>query len=133
MDHGGRQYTVIFPGCDASGNELLRIKARLAAAFKMLPQQVDRLCGARDVIVRRGIGLAEAEKYQDAFKRAGAACRIVADNDAAAAPALLTIDTLDKFFVGAIPKVKTSFGYQLGMTGVALVMVLLPVLYVLLL
>ncbi|MFL6651741.1 MAG: hypothetical protein ACJ8J7_10700, partial [Sulfurifustaceae bacterium] len=133
-------YTVIFPGCSATGDELVRIKARLASIFKLSPQQVDRLCSTRDVVVRRDVSLAEAEKFKAAFERAGVACQIVRKGEVAQTQAsaakradILTVESLDKFFSGTIPKVPVSFGYRLGLLALACLMLLLPVLYVLML
>ncbi|MFL6651180.1 MAG: M48 family metalloprotease [Sulfurifustaceae bacterium] len=140
MQRAAENYTVIFPGCSATGDELVRIKARLASIFKLSPQQVDRLCSSRDVIVRRDASLAEAEKFKAAFERAGVVCQIVRQNEAAPtqtaavkSPDILTVESLDKFFPGAIPNVRVSFGYRVGLLALACLMLLLPVLYVLML
>lgn len=142
MEQAETRYTVIFPGCTETGDALVRIKARIAATFKMSAEQVDRLCGAHNVIVRKDVALAEAEKYQAAFARAGAACRIVPQTHETAtrtpaappsSPPMLTLESLAKFFTGSIPKVGLSVGYRFGLLAVASVMVLLPVLYVVLL
>lgn len=140
MQRAADHYTVIFPGCAASGDELIRVKARLASMFKLSPQQVDRLCSSRDVIVRRDITLAEAEKLKAAFERAGVACQLVRQNDGAPMPAaasktadILTVESLDKFFRGTIPQLRVAFGYRLGLLALACLMLLLPVLYVLML
>lgn len=139
MQTAVRDYSVIFPGCSATGEELLRIKGRLASIFKLSPLQVDRLCGARDVVVRRDVSLAEAEKLKAAFERAGVVCRIVRQNTPAPSTVvtktndILAVESLDKFFAGAIPKVPVSLGYRFGLLALAGLMLLLPVLYVLML
>jgi hypothetical protein len=72
-------YKLVFEGKIAGGQTAEDVKRNLISLFKSNARQIERLFSNPPVVIKRGINHATALKYQKAFERAGALCRIVRD------------------------------------------------------
>lgn len=75
-------YKIVFEGKIAGGQTAEDVRKNLISLFKSNARQIERLFSNPPVVIKRGINHATALKYQKAFERAGALCRIVRDKRA---------------------------------------------------
>lgn len=89
-------YKLVFEGKIAGGQTAEDVKRNLISLFKSNARQIERLFSNPPVVIKREINHATALKYQKAFEKAGALCRIVQDKKAQE-PALSVVaaDTAD--------------------------------------
>lgn len=68
---------VIFSGRLVEGAPLEKVKANVAALFKVEVAKVERLFSGGAVVIKKGVDAATAKKYQMALHKAGALCKVV--------------------------------------------------------
>jgi hypothetical protein len=73
-------YHIVFDGTLTGEVGLADTKKQLAAMFKMNATQVEALFTGKPVVVKRNVDEATAAKFKAAFKKAGAACKVVPAN-----------------------------------------------------
>lgn len=78
-------YEVIFSGQMVAGADPLQVRQAVQRLFNASEQMLDQLFSGRKVVVKRGVDLATAEKYRQAFVRAGALVEVVGDTVAESA------------------------------------------------
>lgn len=138
-------YKVIFSGDLEEGHAPDAVKRQCAVLFKKPPAQIEPLFAGSPVTIKSGLTRQQAERYVRALRDIGAKARIAAvpDTTAASRPPSRTktksaahpqtqVDRLLAGFKGRVEPVAVPPAYRLGIAGVSLVMVLLPLLYVLL-
>lgn len=69
-------YDVILEGMCRPGTNLNEVKANIARLFRLQMDKVDKLFKGKPAIIKKGLDLALARKYQSAVKKAGAACKL---------------------------------------------------------
>lgn len=79
------QYSILFTGEIAQGNNLETVKNKVAAVFRINSSQVAALFTGKPVVVKENVDRQTALQYKAAFERAGAVCQLVPIQ--AAAPA----------------------------------------------
>jgi Zn-dependent protease with chaperone function len=139
-------YKVIFSGDLEEGCAPDVVKRQCAVLFKQPPAQIEPLFAGSPVTIKSGLTRQQAEKYVRALRDIGAKARIAAatDSTAAASPSRsrarsksaahpkTEVDRLLAGFKGRVEPVAVPPAYRLGIAGVSVVMLLLPLLYVLL-
>lgn len=78
-----QRYSVVFAGELVDGHEAAQVQAALVARFKMDPTRIARLFAGSPVTLRRNLPLAQANALCEAFRAAGALCRLSAEATAA--------------------------------------------------
>jgi hypothetical protein len=80
-----KTFDVVFSGELLEGAPLEKVKANVAALFKVEVAKVERLFSGATVAIKTGLDEQTATKYQMVLKKAGAICQVV---NRAAAPAV---------------------------------------------
>jgi uncharacterized protein YbjQ (UPF0145 family) len=70
------RYKVVFSGEIAPGQDLQQVKTKVAALYKVPVAQCERLFSGQPVKIKENLDYQTAQKYQHAFERTGAVCRI---------------------------------------------------------
>jgi uncharacterized protein YbjQ (UPF0145 family) len=70
------RYKVVFSGEIAPGQNLQQVKTKIAALYKVPVAQCERLFSGQPVKIKENLDYQTAQKYQHAFERTGAVCRI---------------------------------------------------------
>jgi uncharacterized protein YbjQ (UPF0145 family) len=70
------RYKVVFSGEIIAGQELETVKKRVAALYKVPVERCESMFSGHLVTVKDDLDYPTAQKYQKAFERAGAICRI---------------------------------------------------------
>lgn len=70
-------FDVVFRGDIVLGHPIDQVKARMGQMFKLPPDQIERLFAGGTVVLKRGLSEAEAEKYRQAFEKAGAIVSLI--------------------------------------------------------
>ncbi len=70
------RYKVVFSGELAPEQDLERVKAKVAALYKVPVEKCDYMFTGRPVTIRGDLDYQSAQKYKNAFARAGAICKI---------------------------------------------------------
>jgi hypothetical protein len=73
------KFSVVLTGKLADGYDLPQVKENIAQAFKLAPEQVDKLFSGKPVALKRGVSKAQAMKLRNTLARAGALGLIKAD------------------------------------------------------
>ncbi|WP_051327111.1 hypothetical protein [Desulfatibacillum aliphaticivorans] len=73
------RFTLLFSGQVAAGRAPQEVKDNLAKMFRMTPDRANKLFSGKTVVIKRGLTAEEAMKYQLAFEKAGAICRLAAE------------------------------------------------------
>lgn len=81
------RFNVVFAGEMVAGADPARVRANLAAAFKMDVSKVEALFSGKRVVVKKDADQATAMKFRAVMKQAGALCDLERVGEAAAAPA----------------------------------------------
>ena len=76
-------YQIAFDGTLTGEIAIEKVKSNLGAMFKMNATQVEALFSGKPIVIKRNVDQATAQKYQNAFKKAGAQCTLIADRPAA--------------------------------------------------
>lgn len=125
-------YAVVFDGTVADGQDVAAVKQRLQRLFKITESQVERLFTGRPVTLKKGLSPADAQRFAAAFAQAGALCKLVQmspPSSQAAAPQPLSVEAIDQLFHGEFAQRAPALSYRLGLAGMALVMLCLPLAY----
>lgn len=72
-----QQFNVVFKGELVKGASAEQVKNNLAKLFKAEPSKLDNLFTGKAVIIKKGLDLAGADKYQAVLRRAGAVVELV--------------------------------------------------------
>ena len=72
-----QRYQVVFRGQIAPDMSIDTVKANLAKLFKTDEVKIERLFTGRDVILKKGLGREEANRYRALLAKAGALCSMV--------------------------------------------------------
>ncbi|SHK46993.1 hypothetical protein SAMN02745216_03500 [Desulfatibacillum alkenivorans DSM 16219] len=80
------RYTLLFSGQVAAGRAPQEVKANLAKMFKATPDRIEKMFTGKPVIIKKGLTSEQAMKYQLAFEKAGAICRLAAEAGQASKP-----------------------------------------------
>lgn len=67
-----QKFNVIFKGDLVKGASVEQVKNNLAKLFKADPAKLDHLFAGKAVIIKKGLDLAGADKYESVLRRAGA-------------------------------------------------------------
>lgn len=86
-NEAGQQFNVIFKGDLVKGASVEQVKNNLAKLFKADPAKLDHLFAGKAVIIKKGLDLAGADKYESVLRRAGAIVELVEVGATAAKPA----------------------------------------------
>lgn len=86
-------YDVLFSGDLLGSAELDHVKQRVAELFKLDQAGTERLFSGKQVFIKRGVDHATAERFREAFRRAGAVAEVV--RVGGAADELLRFDDSD--------------------------------------
>ncbi|MBI9074804.1 MAG: hypothetical protein JEZ02_05260 [Desulfatibacillum sp.] len=70
-------HSLVFTGQVTSGQDPESVKANIVSMFKLSPAGVERLFRGGPVVVKKGLDPEKARKFQLAFAKAGAKCKIV--------------------------------------------------------
>lgn len=70
------RYKVIFSGEIAAGQNLETVKTKVAAIYKVPVERCEHMFSGRPVTIKGDLDYQAAQKYQKAFERVGAICRI---------------------------------------------------------
>ena len=70
-------YQVVFRGQIAPNASLETVKANLAKLFKTDETKIDRLFAGREVVLKKGLGQEEGDRYRALLAKAGALCDLV--------------------------------------------------------
>lgn len=70
------RYKVTFSGEIAAGQEIHKVKDRVAKLYKVPVEQCEHLFSGRVVIIKENLDHQTAQKYQRIFSQTGAICRI---------------------------------------------------------
>ncbi len=81
-----KTFDVVFSGKLVEGAALEKVKANVAALFKVEVAKVGRLFSGGAVPIKKGVDAATAKKYQMALLKAGAICKVVDRSAATARP-----------------------------------------------
>lgn len=71
------KYKIVFCGEVQKGHDLLSVKSRLAALFKVRSSIVDKLFQETPVLVRTDLQLETALSFKKDFERTGARCQML--------------------------------------------------------
>jgi len=72
------QFDIVFRGDIVIGQSLGEVKIRLGQIFKLGSEQIDKMFVGNSVVIKRGLTQDQAQKYRDAFAKAGAIVSLVA-------------------------------------------------------
>ena len=67
-----QQFNVVFKGDLVKGATVDQVKSNLAKLFKADPAKLEHLFAGKAVIIKKGLDLAGADKYESVLRRAGA-------------------------------------------------------------
>ncbi len=70
-------YQVVFRGQIAPDASIETVKANLAKLFKTDEAKIDRLFAGREVVLKKGLGQEEGDRYRALLAKAGALCDLV--------------------------------------------------------
>lgn len=73
---GDRLFKVTFEGRLQEGFSREQAEANVSRLFRLPPGKAEQLLSGPPVVIRKGVGLAEAEKYKTALEHAGMVCSI---------------------------------------------------------
>ncbi len=73
---GDRLFNVTFEGRLKEGFSREEAEAKVSRLFRLPPGKAEQLLSGPPVVIRKGVGLAEAEKYKMALEHAGMVCSI---------------------------------------------------------
>ncbi len=80
------RYNVVFEGKIMPGKDLQLVKDRLKELMKTDDEGIERLFTGKPVVVRKNLEKETAEKYRNAFAKAGAMCEVSPEPAPQAAP-----------------------------------------------
>ncbi len=80
------QYSVIFLGRIFPGRDPDEVRARIGEMFQIGGAQLDALFSGARIAIKKGLDLQTAQRYRDAFQKAGALVELKKSEPAAAAP-----------------------------------------------
>ena len=145
-------WKIIFEGKLFEGHKPDIVKKRLASLIKMDLVKIERLFQGGQVILKSGIDYQGALKFQAAFQRTGAKCRIIRieevpleaeksiettsprqdsfKRDTSSTSPYLSTDNVLGAFKGNIDPVEVSRSYKIGLSIAGISMALLPLLYI---
>lgn len=69
-------YNVVFRGEILDGRDPEEVKAKLAVMFKVTPEKVEQLFSGKPVVIAHKVDGPQAQRYRDAFEKAGARCEV---------------------------------------------------------
>lgn len=69
-------YNVVFRGEILEGRDPEEVKAKLAVLFKATPEKVDQLFSGKPIVIAHKLDGPQAQRYRDAFEKAGARCEV---------------------------------------------------------
>lgn len=72
-----RTFKVVFEGKLAGDKSMEEVKQDLGVVLKKPPEAIDRMFADAPVVIKTAVDEAAAEKYELAFKKAGAVCRLI--------------------------------------------------------
>jgi hypothetical protein len=73
-------FEIVFRGDIQFGQNLADVKLKLQQLFKIDAAKIDTLFTGKPVVLKRGLDIASAEKYQDVLTKAGALVELVASS-----------------------------------------------------
>lgn len=83
-------FEVVFQGQVQPGLDPVQVRARVGQLFQVDQRQLEMLFSGRRIVIKGGLDVAAAQRYQQAIERAGARCEVRASAaqqiDAPAAP-----------------------------------------------
>lgn len=77
------QFHVVFEGRIAEHADLDMVKHNVGRAFKLPPEQVDKLFSGKRIALKKNVDQSTAEKYRATLERAGALCEVINSDPAA--------------------------------------------------
>ena len=72
-----KTFKVVFEGKLTGDKPLEEVKQHLGAMLKKSPEEINRMYADLPVVVKMAVDEATAAKYENAFKKAGAECRLI--------------------------------------------------------
>jgi hypothetical protein len=69
-------FRILFEGKIKDGEDLEKVKAKLARLFKKDAAKIASLFGSGPLVIRKGLDYPTAQKYKIAIERAGGLCRV---------------------------------------------------------
>ncbi|MDY7038783.1 MAG: M48 family metalloprotease, partial [Thermodesulfobacteriota bacterium] len=145
-------WKVIFEGKLFEGHKPDIVKKRLASLINIDPVKIERLFQEGQVILKSGIDYQSALKFQAAFQRTGARCRVIQIEEASLEPEKsiettspgkesfkrdtpstyphLSTDKVLGAFRGDIDSVQVSRSYKIALSIASISTMLLPFLYI---
>lgn len=109
-------FEVVFTGQTLPGADPLQVRQGLQRLFNASDAVLDQFFSGRRIVVKRDLDAAGAEKYRQAFARAGALLEVVATVQseaapaAAAAPAMLEVAPRDEYMAAFAHVQAPDFG-----------------------
>ncbi len=135
-------WKIVFEGKLFDGQKLEIVKKRLASLFNMDLAKVERLFQRGQVIIKSGIDYRTALRFQAAFQKTGAKCRIIqiektpskaeekGKTKADISSTSLSTDKVLAAFERDIDPIEVSGSYKIGLWLVNIGMLLLPLIYI---
>jgi len=129
-------WKIIFEGVLFDGQKPEIVKERLASLFQADLTKIERLFQGDQVIIKSGIDYQTALKFQAAFQKTGAKCRVIQMEEALpehekdVPSTSLSTDEVLSSFQDDIDPIEVSLPYKIGIPFVGAIIMLLPLLYI---
>lgn len=136
------QWQLIFDGHLLKQNERAAVQARFANRFGASGSQLDQIFAGGSVVLRRNLDLTLAQRIKNDLDALGMRCRLIESGDAdtettpdvrrsqPGGSKVCSEQEIDEFFVADYERPRSSFFYRFSLCSVAVVMLLLPLVYV---